>query len=272
MGVAEASAERYADPTFVGAYLEAEWGDLLDQHKLMPEQASETLCKPCTSHFYKEVAEFAHGELGDSKFVKTACDVGCSTGRFLYEFSKQFQRVTDLLGVEPSEVFTDYARRFLLKQESALSDWIPLPGTPLKPTYVKLTRKFLDSIKIGGEQRKALEIFTGAGEDTPRPEKYFDALFCLNVVDRNPDPKTLIERLGRLVAQGGFFFLASPMDWDKRFTPGEFWVDDLSLLFEKGQWEKTNERDVKYPFRYTARRATDYISQVVCMRKTGGDG
>jgi len=269
MGVAEASAERYADPMRVGAYLEAEWGDKLS--RLMPPPSSGKLFAPCASSFYREVAEFAREVVGGRE-VETACDVGCATGRFLYEFSTLFPRLTDLLGVEPSHVFTDYARKFLLGEGDGLSDWAPVPGSPVAPAYIKLTEDFFASVRVGGDAAKTLSVFTGMGEDTPRPEKHFDVLTCLNVVDRHPNPSSLVKTLGRLLKEGGLFFIASPMDWDKRFTPPEHWVADLSELFEKGGWEKAGERDIEYPFRYTARRMALFVSQVVCMRKTGGDG
>jgi len=270
MGVAEASAERYSDPMHVGAYLEAEWGDKL-RHLMPPSPDSGKLFEPCTSSFYREVAEFAREAIGERN-IETACDVGCATGRFLYEFSRLFPRLTDLLGVEPSPVFTDYARKFLLGEGDALSDWVPVPGSPVRPVYIKLSEDFFASVRVGEDAARALSVFTGMGEDAPRPEEYFDVLFCLNVVDRHPNPGSLVKRLGTLLQDGGLFFIASPMDWDRRFTPREHWVGELSELFDKGGWEQAGVRDIEYPFRYTVRYMPEYISQVVCMRKTGGGG
>lgn len=266
MSVAEASMERYADPTYVGAYLEAEWGDKLQDGGLLPAPPLDKLCKPCLSEFYREVAEFAQAVIGDTQ-INTVCDIGCSTGRFLYELFQSFPLMKDLIGVEPSPVFTDYARKFLLREGDAKLAWIPLPKSHVKPTYVKLNEKFFDSIEIEENQRNSLEIFTGLGESTPRPEKHFDVLFCLNVVDRHPNPKVLVEMLGGLLKEGGLFFLASPMDWDKRFTAPEQWVEDLSRLFNDNQWEKKDDTDVLYPFRFSNRHQTNYVSQVVCMTK-----
>jgi SAM-dependent methyltransferase len=219
------------------------------------------------------VAEYAREVLTGVE-ITTACDIGCATGRLLYELVHLFPGLTDVVGVEPSPVFTDYARKFLLRQGNTRSDWVPVPGSPTRPAYVKLTQGFYDSVAVVGEAAQALDIYTGMGEDTPRPDNYFDVLFCLNVVDRHPSPQALVERLGHLLREGGFFFLASPMEWDKRFTPQELWVEDLSLLFAAGRWEKKDVRDIAYPFRQTARYKTEYVSQVLCMKRKarGGEG
>jgi SAM-dependent methyltransferase len=266
MTVAQASADRYSDPTFVGAYLEAEWGDKLQECSLLAKSHLDELCAPCISGFYREVAQFAQELVGETQIDKI-CDIGCSTGRFLYEFSRLFPPMKDVLGVEPSPIFTDYARKFLLKEKRDELKWIPLPNSPTNPTYIELNGEFFESIEIEEQKRAALNIFTGMGESTPRPENHFDLLFCLNVIDRHPTPKAFIEKLGRLLGKGGFFFLASPMDWDKRFTEPEHWVDDLAQLFNERGWEKKRATDLLYPFRYTIRHKTIYASQVVCMTR-----
>ncbi len=272
MSVAEASRERYSDPVRVGEYMEAEWGDKIAAHVPTPA-TPEKLFGPCISTFYQDVAEFAREVLAGAE-IKNACDIGCATGRFLYELVRLFPPLKDLVGVEPSPVFTDYARKFLLRRGDTLSDWIPLPGSHVKPAYVKLTREFYDSVAVAEDATKVIDIYTGMGEDTPRPEEHFDVLFCLNVVDRHPNPKARVGRLGQLLREGGSFFLASPMEWDRRFTPPELWVEDLSLLFAEGRWEKKGVRDIAYPFRQTARYKTEYVSQVLCMGKKapGGEG
>lgn len=264
MSVSKASLERYSDPTFVGAYLEAEWGDRLKA--FLPPTPSAKFNEPCFSEFYGEVAEFALDTIG-TQIIETVCDIGCSTGRLIYELCQRFSAITDIVGVEPSPVFTDYARKFLLKAKTDQSDWIPIPDTQLKPTYIKLNEEFFNSVAIEEDRRTVVDIFTGLGEDTPRPEKYFDVLFCLNVVDRHPNPEALVKRLGRLLKHKGSFFLASPMDWDKRFTAREYWTDDLTQLFPEGEWEKRKETDLLYPFRYAMRHKTNYVSQVVCMKR-----
>lgn len=266
MTIAQASIERYSDPTYVGAYLEAEWGDKLRVSKLLPESPLDKLCGPCISEFYREVIDFTRKVI-ETTHVETMCDIGCSTGRLLYEFISVFPPMKDVLGVEPSQVFTDYGRKFLLKIGDANLEWIPLPNSRIKPTYIKLNEEFFNSIKIEENKRSALDIFTGIGENIPRPEKHFDLLFCLNVIDRHPSPKVLVDRLGKLLRKGGFFFLASPMDWDKRFTESEHWVDDLGRLFNEEEWEKKRAIDLLYPFRHTLRHKTNYVSQVVCMTR-----
>lgn len=267
MSVAEASMERYSNPMRVGAYMEAEWGDKISTHVQTPA-TSEKLFGPCISKFYRDVAEYAQEVLTGAE-ITTACDIGCATGRLLYELVNLFPGLTDVVGVEPSPVFTDYARKFLLRQGDTRSDWVPMPSSPTKPAYVKLTQEFYDSVAVAGNAAQALNIYTGMGEDTPRPENYFDVIFCLNVVDRHPNPRALVEKLGLLLREGGLFFLASPMEWDKRFTPRELWVEDLSLLFAASWWEKKYVRDIAYPFRHTARYKSEYISQVLCMKRKG---
>ena len=107
-------------------------------------------------------------------------------------------------------------------------------------------------------------------ESTPRPRTYFDILFCLNVIDRHPNPPNIINCLRNLLKKQGILFLASPLDWDNDITPPSFWVDDLKKCLENTKWEIIDRKDFEYGFRYSARKKINFVSQVICARRKYG--
>jgi dimethylhistidine N-methyltransferase len=72
-----------------------------------------------------------------------------------------------------------------------------------------------------------------------------------------------------MLAPGGLLVLASPMDWTKEFTPGDCIVRDLRKFFDSS-WECVGSTDIQYDWRVTSRYAQRFKSQVLCMKKDGG--
>lgn len=266
MSVSSASTDRYSDPQFVARYLEAEWGDILAQHATLPTSSSG-LFPPTFSGFYKIVADFASDLISRQEIdPQRVGDIGCATGRFLYELSSRIG-AAELFGIEPSETLSSYGRMFLAGKRIRLPLWIPFPNLPAGPTYLKVDDSFLSALNLDESTRHRFEIVTGIGEDTPRPSSYFDVLFCLNVVDRHANPKQFLKVLREFLRDDGLFILASPMHWEKDFTPREFWVNDLRELLNAAEWEEIGETNVSYPFRANSRYTPTYVSQVICMKK-----
>ncbi len=122
-------------------------------------------------------------------------------------------------------------------------------------------------MNIKPDEKTRFEIFIEMGESVSRPKKYWDILFCLNVIDRHPNPTNLIECLRDLLKNEGILFLASPLDWDKNFTSSELWVEDTKSYLSDTVWEVVESKDLKYIFHYSTRKIIQYISQVICAKK-----
>jgi len=54
---------------------------------------------------------------------------------------------------------------------------------------------------------KEINIAKGFGEDLPFPDKYFDIVFCSNVLDHVTDPQKTIDEIYRVLKPNGYFVL-----------------------------------------------------------------
>ena len=104
--------------------------------------------------------------------------------------------------------------------------------------------------------------------EIPRSDSYFDALTCLNLVDRHEDPLGLVEHLWRLLKPGGFLLLSSPFDWRESYTPKKAWVNDLCALLPPEKWRVLATCDEFYDIRHSSRYVVRHLSQVVAAQKT----
>ncbi len=268
----------YTDPMRVGIYIDVEWGDIIQKCNISLPQYPKHLPKSTplfqsgsaattNSNFYQRVISFAKEMISKENIkVKKMCDVGCATGRLLYEFSKNFPETQEFFGVEPSGTFVNLAKKILIEDDT--SYWVPFPDSTVKETYIQLTNQFFSHLELQTEIRKRFDIFLGVGESIPRPKEYFEILFCLNVLDRHPNPPQFVSRISEFLKKDGLIFLATPLDWNKDFTQPEFWVEDIQSYFkEDNKWNILESRDMEYPFRYSGRKIIHFISQVICVKK-----
>ena len=184
----------------------------------------------------------------------------------MYEISRRFPDLAELVLVEPSPTFYKWAKRFLKGKDLG---WIPRVGKFEKPTYVKPNRP---PEPIGPPQK--LYIHNVAAEEIPRPANYFDLITCLNVIDRHNNPPGLVKILGDLLAPNGLLILASPLDYMAEFTPDKkLWVDDLNQLFMETEaatkWKSIDDQNIVYDFHYYCRKITRFNSHTVIKQKIG---
>lgn len=84
----------------------------------------------------------------------------------------------------------------------------------------------------------------------PLPAGPFDVVSCLNVLDRTARPRTLLHRLGEVLAPGGALVLALPLPYDPLVYDGGATVPpEEPLAIEGGSWEAALTRLVERELR-----------------------
>ncbi len=246
----------------LATYLEVEWSDFL-LGTVLPD-SHEKLLNPKTDriypNFYRQIGELAQEWLPKSYVPSKYLDVGGSTGRTVYEIYNLFPSLTELVLVEPSSKFCKWAKKLLIDSEEL--GYFPIVTNCEKPSYGKaLSRP--NPIKL-----KELYIYEAFAESVPRPANYFDLITCLNVADRHPSPKTLIETLYDLLSPNGYLIFASPMDFNEIYTPDkDRWISNLNILFPDNLWKSIGQNDVFYNFRPHCRKWIRFSSQVIAKQK-----
>jgi len=261
--VPTASADRYASTEYAATYLRAEWADVLfpGEFEVSSELDSATPDKlggdGCPGRFYRRLGLIMSSWAADLDLKPDRiCDVGGGTGRMAFEMATHFPQASEIVFVEPSYSFCEWARRLLAGAE--FDGWIPLPDKLTRPTY-----RFV----VEGSLPKPVpqvQICNAAAHVVPRPLAYFDLVSCLNVVDRVDDPARLVADLTGLLRPGGLLVLASPLHFEEQFTSRSRWLGDLRELLDPAYWDVgLREVDVRYEFLHYRRRMSLYLSQVV---------
>ena len=259
--------EDYATPVRLAIYLEIGWSDFLFETTNLSGTARD-LPYPnprrdfVPPQFPREAARLARSWAGDiSLSVKSLCDVGGATGRTLFELDRQFPECECLVLVEPSARFCDWAER-LLSSDGALPQ-VPMVDRAGSP-------RWLDPKSRPPQIARAAERLAIVNETLEgfRPERGFDLVTCLNVVDRHPCPSDVVDDLAGLMNDGGLLVLSCPFDFDEDSTPDAGnWIDDLNALFAgSASWSHVGEDEVFYEFRSHARSWTRFSAQVVGKR------
>ena len=263
MNVPTASADRYASTEYAATYLRAEWADVLfpGEFEVSSELDSATPDKlggdGCPGRFYRRLGLIMSSWAADLDLKPDRiCDVGGGTGRMAFEMATHFPQASEIVFVEPSYSFCEWARRLLAGAE--FDGCIPLPDKLTRPTY-----RFV----VEGSLPKPVpqvQICNATAHVVPRPLAYFDLVSCLNVVDRVDDPARLVADLTGLLRPGGLLVLASPLHFEEQFTSRSRWLGDLRELLDPAYWDVgLREVDVRYEFLYYRRRMSLYLSQVV---------
>lgn len=257
----------YATPTRTAIYLEIGWSDFLFGTSIGVEENNGLLytdplrdCVP--PRFPREVAALARTWATDiSLDARCHCDVGGAVGRTVFEIERRFSELDQLVLVEPSERFCEWAR--LLLSSDAKPPDVPIVDRVGSPRSVT-PRKRPAPIPRANER---LTIVNETLEHY-HPKNGFDLVTCLNVVDRHPCPAEVVNGIGRLMNDNGLLVLSCPFDFDERSTPDvESWVDDLNTLFVGTEsWTHVGQDEIFYEFRSHNRNWTRFSSQVVGKR------
>ena len=251
----------YATPERLAIYLEKGWSDYLFGTAADGSDggAPDPLRRRVPPAFPIAVAELARTWAETVSLApRSVCDVGGATGRLLFELDRRFAGLERLELVEPSARFCQWAERLLAS--SAELPAVPTPGAPGSPVAVDPRGR---PPPLAGAERR-LKIFNRPLEDH-RAEGGYDLLACLNVVDRHPDPRALVARLGGLLREGGLLLMSCPFDFDETVTPNpETWIEDLNELFAGVPgWRHVGQEELFYEYRSHRRSWTRLAAQVV---------
>lgn len=270
MSAPPVSADRYASLEYLSIYLRAEWADILfpDGHQNAPEtpalEPDRLIGDGRPGHFYRRVAAITSAWARDLGLEpERVCDVGGSTGRLVFEFSKRLPALAELVLAEPSAAFCTWARRLLLSEE--FDRWVPMPDGVSRPTHRRVEPACLP------KPVPQTFVYNVSAQNVPRPAAYFDIVSCANVLDRVDDPAALVKDLLHLVRPGGLAVIASPMHFDPNYTEPARWISDVREILVPSQWSvKNRDIDVRYELWQNRRRIISYLSQVVgAVRITG---
>ena len=159
--------------------------------------------------------------------------------------------------VEPSRTFCDWAARLLLSEDDLPE--IPVVDVPGAPVWQAARSR--PAPLAPGRVRIACETL-----EAHRPDGRYDLITCLNVVDRHPDPRSVVEAMESLIGAGGLLVLSCPFDFQDDITPKAARVDDLHDLFAgRGGWTPVGNGTLFYEFRAHRRNWTRLSSQIIGM-------
>lgn len=248
--------ERYSERRMVASYVEMEWADVLFPREVVAPFSD--IKRPWHSPFYAEIAELLESIVETP--VGAVIDVGCSTGRFCYEWLQRSPATTYFVLCDMSPELVSYARSFLEKREAPRI--VPCVGPATAPET-----RAVEPLALELESDAKLEFICSRIEDAAVQPAAFDLVTALNVIDRHSSPRLFVEQILELVKPAGYVAVASPLDWRKEFTDAEHWVDSVSDLFSGMPVDIICDEDHDYPFRYSARRASLFRSQVIVARR-----
>ncbi len=259
--------EDYATPERLAIYLEIGWSDFLFEapSDVAPNKGlpyPNPLCDRVPPDFPIKAAALARSWAKDiSLEARRLCDVGGAVGRTVFEIERQFVGLEQLVLVEPSGRFCEWARH-LLSTDGMLPEFpmVDRRGSPewiaprTRPPPIPRANARLTIVN------EALERY--------HPQHGFDLVTCLNVVDRHPCPTELVNGIGRIMNDNGLLVLSCPFDFGESSTPdtGD-WIDDLNALFVgTDSWSHVGQDELFYEFRSFNRNWTRFSAQVVGKR------
>lgn len=226
-------------------------------------------------NYSKKCAEECINFLGKDMRFKNAIDIGCSVGRFTFEFSKYCDNI---LGIDLSARFIQVC--YNVRDNINLIPYvIPIEGDineykQIDPVQIRnnLNISLDDCAKINFLQKDACNL----------PESTFnnyDFIFCGNLIDRLSDPKTFIETMNNRIVHNGILVLTSPYTWLQEYTNKDNWIggkkingeDQTTLqtleILLSPHFELLTVKDIEFVIRETKRKFQHTISQMSIWRK-----
>jgi putative 4-mercaptohistidine N1-methyltranferase len=164
------------------------------------------------ANFHRELVGRCVNQLEPEK-RRRALDLGCALGRASFELAKSFDAV---IAVDLSERFISVAKQF--QAEGTYCYQQMEEGELLSTRCVHLTDfGFSEAChKIKFMQGNALELNEDMGK--------FDLILAANLIDRLPDPEQFLAGVHQYMISDGVLVIASPYDWQERFTPKPKWL------------------------------------------------
>jgi ubiquinone/menaquinone biosynthesis C-methylase UbiE len=186
--------------------------------------ASETLRSGASEGLYRTVSDLLR-RLLRTDGAHWLLDLGCGPGRTLVDAAEAFPRAC-VIGADSSagSLAVAYAIGRLRGHslEADLRRWgfgfRTIKGRALP--NIRLVQ--MEAERLAFERRKGWEGF--------------DAVTCINLLDRVRSPETVLDEIARVMHQGGWLIATTPMNW--RHATGSYWsaiatLEDLTSAVEK---------------------------------------
>lgn len=243
-------------------YITAEWGDYLPQaNPNMAKWLSRIFGTHPTIQFYREVAAFAGPFMKDGDAV---LDIGSATGRLLFELAKSPVRFSSLTGCELSKQFSEYARSILLG-ERPHKDICLLTDSP---SFFQV-EAFPYAVFAPVRDVCATQRISIANENIDafaKKRQKYDAVFCLNVIDRHPSPQSLMKTLRNLVSPSGVVCVVCSFDWRTNISSKKEHGEVLDDLFDGRSWTRLAVKEMDYVIAQHGHHVHAYRAQAGLFR------
>jgi ubiquinone/menaquinone biosynthesis C-methylase UbiE len=222
--------------------------------------SAETLRHGASEGLYRTVSDLLLRLLSPSG-ARRLLDLGCGPGRTLVDAAEAFPRAW-AIGADnsPGSLAVAYAiGRFRgLAVEADLRRWgfgfQTIRGRAL--SNIGLVQADAERLPF-----RSCESWMG-----------FDAVTCVNLLDRVENPETVLDEIGRVTRKGGWLIATTPMNW--RHQTGGYWssladLDDLTKAVEtRGFVCEIAFDDLTYREIIDARGSqTEWRVAVVCGRR-----
>ena len=163
-------------------------------------------------NFPKALAGLAIAAVGDKPAHK-ALDLGCASGRAVFELARHFDEVTGV----------DFSARFIgqgvqLASQGVLRYTLADEGDLVFYRERTLTGLGLDNVRhkvafYQGDACNLKPLYTG-----------YDLILAANLIDRLYDPAKLLTSIHTRLNLGGILLIASPYTWLEEHTKREAWI------------------------------------------------
>lgn len=190
------AASHYETDTQVSEYCEFHWGDEYFGVSNAPSALAQLAIKAMTQ-----------------RPAGRALDLGCATGRSVFELARHFDRVT---GIDFSARFINVAQqmaergriRYTLADEGEL---------------VSYRERSLSEFGLEDTASK-VEFFQGDACNLKSNVTGYDLILAVNLIDRLYDPALFLRGVHERINDGGLLLIASPYTWLAEHTPREHWL------------------------------------------------
>ena len=222
------------------------------------------------ANFLRELVHRCVNQLEPQK-RRRALDLGCAVGRASFELAKLFDGV---IAVDLSERLIAAAKH--LQAKGVYCYQHVDEGELLAQRCVRLADfSFAEMVhKIKFMHGNVLELDEDIGT--------FDLILAANLIDRLPDPRMFLSAVHQYMNPDGVLVIASPYDWQERFTPKAQWLgghyraglpvtslEGVSRLLEPRFTMIGKPYDLPFVVCENSRRYCHGISEVTCWRYRG---
>jgi len=242
----------YETDALVGQYCEFHYGD--DYHGV--------------ANFPRVTAEMCR-EAVQGRPINRALDLGCATGRAVFELAKFCDFVTGI----------DFSARFVKVGHDLQNNGQIRYTLPVEGELVSHHERTLASLGLA-EVGEKVEFWQGDAHNLKPHFKDYDLVLACNLIDRLSDPKMFLDQIRDRMTADGTLVIFSPYTWLEEFTDKEKWlggkkVDGENVTTLMGLQDtlaphfiqQGEAQDVEFVIRETARKFQHSVAQMSVWRK-----